>query len=97
MSTNSEYITLMESQLRKWDADVDEMRAKGRQMAVELRADYFGRLKALRAHRDEAQRRFQEIRCASDEAAGKLHDGMEGAWAAMQAGLAKASADQPKP
>ena len=38
----------MEVQLRKWDADVDELRTRGKQMAVELRAGYFGRIKELR-------------------------------------------------
>ena len=93
MSTNSEYITQMAAQLQQWDTDIDALRSRGKQMAVELRAGYFGRIKDLRAHRDEAQKRFQEIRCASDEAAGKLHAGMEGAWQAMKNGLDKATAD----
>jgi len=97
MSTNSEYISKMEVQLSKWDAEVDEMRSKGKQLAVELRADYFGRIKALRSHRDEAQRKFQQIRCASEDAASKLHEGMEGAWEAMKSGLVKANADLHKP
>jgi len=93
MSTNSEYITQMAAQLQKWDSDIDELRSRGKQMATQLRAGYFGRIKELRAHRDEAQKRFQEIRCASDDAADKLHAGMEGAWQAMKNGLDEATAD----
>lgn len=96
MSTNTDYITRMEVQLRKWDADVDELRTRGKQMAVELRAGYFGRIKELRAQREEAQRRFHEMRSATEEAAGKLHAGMEGAWESMKSGLEKVSTDLSK-
>jgi hypothetical protein len=97
MSTHDDFIATMEAHLKKWDAEVDDMRAKGKQLAVELRAEYFGRLKQLRTLREDAQTKFQQIRCASDEAAGKLHDGMESAWVAMRNALSKASSDQPKP
>jgi uncharacterized coiled-coil DUF342 family protein len=97
MSTHAEYIAKMEAQLKKWDTEVDELRAKGKQLATELRAGYFGRIKDLRSHRDEGQRKFQEIRTATDEAAAKLHAGMEGAWESMRSALAKASSDGPAP
>jgi len=93
MSTNTEYINKMTEQLKKWDADVDELRTRGKTMAVDLRAGYFGRIKDLRNYREEAQRKFQEIRCASEEAASKLHAGMEGAWESMRGGLEKVSKD----
>lgn len=97
MSKHDEYITTMETQLRKWDSDIDAMHAKGKTMAIDLRAGYFGRLKELRAHRQDAQRRFGEIRTASEEAATKLYEGMESAWESMRNGLTKASSDLSQP
>ncbi len=93
MSTNSEFIEKMGTQLNKWDADVDELRAKGKALAVEARGAYFARIKGLRASRDAGQKTFQEIRCASDVAGNQLQKGMEGAWETMRLALEKVSAD----
>lgn len=93
MSSNAEYIARMEAQISKWDAELDQLKDKGKKMAADLRADYFGRLKELHAGRGEAQKKMQEIRAASDEAAARLHAGMEGAWHSMSTALEKVSAE----
>jgi hypothetical protein len=93
MSTNTEYITKMQTQLQAWDNDVDALRARGRTIATEARAAYFGRIKELRSSRDAAHKAFQEIRCASEEAGTQLHAGMQGAWETMRSTLDKITAD----
>ncbi len=93
MYTNSEYIAKMDAQLKKWDADVDELRAQGKQINADARAAYFGRIKELRASRDAAQRTFQTVRCASEVAGAQLQAGMEGAWDTMKIALERVSAD----
>jgi len=84
-SKKDEYVTMMESQIKKWDAEVDKLRAKGDQLSAEARAKYDQQLMAMRASRDAAQRKLQELRMAS-----------ESAWQQMQAGadaeIAKISA-----
>ena len=59
----------METQLKKWDADVDALAAKGEKASAEARTAYYERIKDLRASRDVAQKTFQEIRAASESAA----------------------------
>jgi regulator of protease activity HflC (stomatin/prohibitin superfamily) len=44
----------MESQFKKWDAEVDKLRAKSAQMSAEARAKTDEQLKAMRANRDAA-------------------------------------------
>jgi hypothetical protein len=93
MNTNSEYIAKMDAQLKKWDADVEELRAQGKQINADARAAYFGRIKELRASRDAAQKTFQAVRCASEVAGAQLQAGMEGSWDTMKKALERVSAD----
>jgi len=60
MSKKDEYFTMMESQIRKWDAEVDSLRAKSAQMSADARTKYDEQLKALRASRDAAHKKLQE-------------------------------------
>ena len=93
MSKNAEYVTRMETQLKKWDADVDALAAKGEQASDATKAAYREQVKTLRANRDATNRKFQEIRVASEEAGEKMQAGMQAAWETMQKSLEKASAD----
>ena len=58
-SKKDEYVTMMEAQIKKWDAEVDKLRAKGDQLSAEARAKYDEQLMAMRASRDAAQRKLQ--------------------------------------
>ena len=93
MSKNSDYVTLMEKQMKKWDADVDALAAKGEQAGAEASAAYKERVKQLRAGRDAAQKQLQEFRTASEAAGETMQAGMQQAWDAMQKALEKASSD----
>ena len=66
---------MMDSQIKKWDAEVDKLRAKGEHLSAEARAKYDEQLKAMRAGRDAANKKLQEMRAAS-----------ESAWQHMQVG-----------
>jgi uncharacterized protein HemX len=57
MSKKDEYFTTMESQIKKWDAEVDKLRARSDQMSVDGRAKYEEELKAMRTNRDAAHKK----------------------------------------
>ena len=96
MDKNSDYVKTMETQLKKWDADVDALAAKGDAASADARAAYRKQIEHLRAGRDAAQKTFQELRVASESAGAKMQAGMEAAWDTMQKALAKVSADMRK-
>lgn len=96
MSKNSEYVARMETQLKKWDADVDALAAKGEKVSADGRSAYYARIKELRASRDAAQKTFQEIRAAGETARAQMQAGMEATWEAMQKALGKMSLDPTK-
>ena len=93
MSMNTEYVARMETQLKKWDADVDALAAQGEKASADARAAYHEQIKDLRASRDAAQKKFQEIRVASESAGEQMQAGMKAAWETMQKALEKASSD----
>jgi uncharacterized protein HemX len=90
MSKKDEYFTMMESQIKKWDAEVDKLRASSAKMSADARAKYDEQLKAMRANRDAAHKKLQEIRTASESAWQNMQAGMDAAWASMKSALDKA-------
>ena len=96
MSTKSEFVASMDAQLKKWDADVDALAAKGEKVSADARAAYYAQIKDLRASRAVAQKTFQEIRAASESARAQLQATMEATWEAMQKALGKMSLDLAK-
>jgi uncharacterized protein YjbJ (UPF0337 family) len=93
MSMNTEYVAKMETQLKKWDADVDALAAEGEKANAAARAAYHEGIKNLRVSRDAAQKTFQEIRVASESAGAQMQAGMKTAWETMQKALEKVSSD----
>lgn len=93
MSTNTDFVAGMQTQMTKWDAEVDALAAEGKKADGELRTAFQRRLKELRLCRHAAQKSLHEVRMASAVAGAQLQSGMEAAWKTMQEGLAKASAD----
>jgi len=91
MSKKDEYFAMMESQIRKWDAEVDKLRAKSAQMSAEARIKYEEQLMAMRANRDAANKKLHEIQTASEAAWQNMQAGMDAAWASMKNALDKAS------
>jgi len=91
MSKKDEYFAMMESQIRKWDAEVDKLRAKSAQMSAEARIKYEEQLMAMRANRDAANKKLREIQTASEAAWQNMQAGMDAAWASMKNALDKAS------
>jgi uncharacterized coiled-coil DUF342 family protein len=91
MSKKDEYFTMMESQIKKWDAEVDKLRARSAQMSADARDKYDEQLKAMRANRDAAYKKLQEMRTASESAWQNMQAGMDSAWASMKNALDKAS------
>jgi uncharacterized coiled-coil DUF342 family protein len=91
MSKKDEYFAAMESQLKKWDAEVDKLRARSGQISADARTKYDEQLKAMRANRDAAHKKLQEMRTASESAWHNMQAGMDTAWASMKSALDKAS------
>ena len=91
MSKKDDYYAKMNAQIKKWDAEVDNLRVKSEQMGAEARAKYAEQLKSMREARDAAFKRLQELQGASESAWQHLQSGVDSAWASMRSALDKAS------
>jgi hypothetical protein len=89
----NEYLAKMETQLKKWDADLEALAAEGQKASEGARAAYHARLKELRTSRDAARARLQEMRSAGAAAGVELQSGMKSAWETMQNALEKAASE----
>ncbi len=91
MSKKDEYFATMEAQIKKWDAEVDKLRVKGEQMSADASAKYAEQIKAMRANRDAAYKKLQEMRTANESAWQHMQSGVDAAWGSMKNALDKAS------
>ncbi|GEM_PF-1212957 len=91
MSTKDDYIAKMNEQLKKFDAEIDQLTGKARQMSAEMQAKYAEQLKTMRENRDAAMKKMQEIQAATEPALQKMKAGMDSAWEAMRKAFDKAS------
>ena len=96
MNKQTDYVAKMESQMKKWDADVDALAAAGDKAAAASRATYQECVKGLRANRDAARKTLLEMQAASQDAGKKMQEKLNASWEAMQKSLEKASADLKK-
>jgi hypothetical protein len=92
MGKKDEYCATMESAIKKWDADVDTMNAKGKQMSADARVKYDTQVKAMRVNRDLAYSKLQELRTANESAWQHMQSGVDAAWTSMKNALDKAAA-----
>jgi hypothetical protein len=91
MTKKDEYLSMMEAHIKKWDAEVDKLRAKGEQMSAEARVKYAEQIKAMRANRDAAYKKLHEMRAANESAWQHMQSGIDTAWDSMKNALDKAS------
>jgi uncharacterized coiled-coil DUF342 family protein len=92
MSMKDDYVAIMESQIKTWDAEVDKLSAKGEQMNAEARAKYAEQLTTMRANRDAAYKKLQEMQAANESAWQQMQSGVDEAWATMKSAMTQASA-----
>lgn len=93
MSTKNDFVTGMQAQMTRWDAEVDALAAEGRKAGGELRTAYDKRLKELRLARTATQKSFHEFREATEAAGLSLQANVQAAWESMQKSLEKVSSD----
>ena len=93
MNKQSEYVARMETQLKKWDAEVDALAAKGKEASAASYAAYEKQIEHLRSGREAMKKSFQEMQVATEAAGAKMQAGVEVAWDTMQKSLAKVTAD----
>ncbi len=91
MSTKEEYLATMESEIKKWDAAVDQLTNKNLRLSAETGAAYDRQVKAMRDERDLAFAKLQELHAANELAWQHMQAGVDSAWSSMKKALDKAA------
>lgn len=61
MSKKDDYFAKMDSRSKNWDAEVNKLRGESEQMGVDVRAKFAQQLKTMRATRDAAFQKMEEL------------------------------------
>ena len=96
MSLKDEYFAMMTSQFRRWDARFGMLTEPAESTIVAADARYDAQIKAMRADRDVAYRRLQEIRTANESAWRSMQAGVDEAWVSLKHALERAVTESGK-
>lgn len=83
MSERDVYVEKMKAKLDEWNADLDRLEARTKAAQAEARSRYEQQIADLKAARDAAQQRLNELQHASGDAWLTLRQGTEDAWHTM--------------
>ena len=88
LTARDTYFARMSSQFRRWDAEMAMLIEEVARMDDAARARLAQQLQPMRAHRDAAYQRLQQIRTASEGSWRGLQSNVDAGWMAMQHALA---------
>jgi uncharacterized coiled-coil DUF342 family protein len=80
MSTKEVYLQKLRTQLDEWDAEIKKLKASAQKAGAELHIDYKEDIEEMRAKRDTALKKLEELTHSGDEAWEDLKEGIEHAW-----------------
>lgn len=80
MKNKEAYIDKFDAKIEELQADIDKLDAKARQSEADMRIKYQDELEQLKAQRDLAKSRLDEIKNSSDDAWEELKAGTEKAF-----------------
>lgn len=92
MNTREEYIQKLKSKLDEWDDDLATLETNAEKAEGELKREYSKQIEAIKERRQEAMRKLDELRSASEDAWEDLKEGMETSWEAMDEAVEEAVA-----
>jgi poly(hydroxyalkanoate) granule-associated protein len=85
------YQKKLETQLKDWDAQIDQLTAKAKKAKGDAQLKVQGEIDSLRSQRAALQNQFDELRNRGEEAWEDLKEGVEKAWSDINDALGKAA------
>jgi len=80
MSDKKQYIEKAKATLDQWDAEIDKTKAKLAEAEADGKIEYQKQLDEMRARRDEAEAKLNEVAEAGDDAWDDVKAGFDKAW-----------------
>ena len=96
MSLKDEYFAMMTSQFRRWDTRFGMLTEDAGPTIASPDVGYDLQIKAMRADRDVAYRKLQEIRTANESTWRGMQAGVDEAWVSLKNALERAVTESGK-
>jgi chromosome segregation ATPase len=84
MQDKKSYLEMLADQLREWDTEIDELKVKAHLAKADAKDELAKQLEELRAKREMAQGKLQQLQNAGDEAWDDIKAGVEKSWTEMK-------------
>jgi len=92
MQDKKSYLEMLADQLREWDTEIDELKVKAHLAKADAKDEFAKQLEELRAKREAAQGKLQQLQEAGDEAWDDIKAGVEKSWTEMKGAFRSAIA-----
>lgn len=90
MSMKKAYEKKLEAKLEEWNADINKLKAKADSAEADTQLEYYKQIDVLRTKQDEAKKKLNELKDASDDAWEDLKVGIESAWESLGSSIKSA-------
>ncbi len=90
MSTKQAYEKKLQAKLDEWSAEIDKLKAKANSAEADTQLEYNRLIDELRTKQNEAQKKLDELKEASDDAWEDLKAGIENAWDSLGSSIKSA-------
>jgi hypothetical protein len=84
MLTKDEYVSEMKKRLDEWSVEIDALELRADEFKEDAKVKYQEQLVALRAKREEGEKRLAELRSATESSWESLKAGTESVWEALK-------------
>ena len=91
MSMKKEYEKKLQAQLDEWSAQIDKLKAKAEAAQADKKIEYYEEIDKLKSMKENTNKKFIEIKNASDDAWEDLKIGMDSAWNSLSDAFDSAS------
>ena len=85
------YEEKFDAQLKEWSAQIALLKAKADSAKADAKIEYYKITDALQRKEDDAKKKLQALKAASDEAWDDLKAGAEKAWAELKTAIQSAA------
>lgn len=90
MNEKQAYEKKIQAQLDEWSVEIDRLKAKAEGLEADAQLEYHKRIDELRAMRETASERLDELRKSGDDSWEDLKGGVDEAWTQLEAAFLKA-------
>ena len=87
MTTRELYMMKLQGKLDEWNAEIDRLEARAKDVGADLRQDYADQLATLRAERDKLAEKMENLQNAGDSAFEEVKAGFDRAWRELDESL----------